>query len=576
MTNEKEWTVMIYFAGDNNLSIDMAKALFELEEIIAPIKEENSQSNQNLFEKISVLAYFDSNVSCIPPIYFDITGNKKVISLETKTIRDYLKLNTEKPSNHFESSSSEDSIVNFVKWCVEERGHRSKNYALFFSGHSNAFDGNTLLKDDDSENNLSIQGLSSALEKAVEIINADKEETKPIDIIGFDSCVMNLLEIAYEFRDSASYMIGSQGETPGDGWDYRWVVNSFISYRLSASGEIILLTPPEIAQQIIMGYIRNQNQLGMGGRSVDLSVLDLGKIEVLTNKVNQLAKTLSNLIEGYKLKDAYLETQKLSSEENSFSFEGLIENEIKKSILSAHWNCQTFWYEQAIDIQNFCEELLADMKCLKVQFDRFDDGDMDELRKIIDSLIIGGEELIKAVGDSVVETGSCGARFQFANGISLFFPWSILSYRQMVKPYLELEFSQGKGKNWVNFIELFLVNTLRRRDAPIKLQPGYWEPLETPDWLKNYGEDSLKNDTRGTREDRERGTREDRERGTREDKARGTREDRERGTREDRERGLAFIDRFKTLKNFDPDFWNFNRTFPSYYSITKNEDSSDI
>ena len=28
-------------------------------------------------------------------------------------------------------SSSRDSIVNFVKWCVNERGHKAENYALF-------------------------------------------------------------------------------------------------------------------------------------------------------------------------------------------------------------------------------------------------------------------------------------------------------------------------------------------------------------------------------------------------------------------------------------------------------------
>lgn len=33
--NEKEWTIMIYMAGDNNLAVDMAYAMEQIKEVAA-------------------------------------------------------------------------------------------------------------------------------------------------------------------------------------------------------------------------------------------------------------------------------------------------------------------------------------------------------------------------------------------------------------------------------------------------------------------------------------------------------------------------------------------------------------
>ena len=60
----------------------------------------------------------------------------------------------------------------------------------------------------------------------------------------------------------------------------------------------------------------------------------------------------------------------------------------------------------------------------------------------------------------------------------------------------------------------------------------------------------LGNKTRGTREVTKRGTKTDVKRGTKTDVKRGTQTDVKRGT-------LAFLNEFKSFKNYDSDNWDF-------------------
>ena len=42
-------------------------------------------------------------------------------------------------------------------------------------------------------------------------------------LVGFDACLMGMIETAYELREVAPVMVGSEELEPGDGWDYRRV-----------------------------------------------------------------------------------------------------------------------------------------------------------------------------------------------------------------------------------------------------------------------------------------------------------------------------------------------------------------
>jgi Clostripain family len=529
-----DWTIMVYMAGDNNLSQSMASAIND-----AQIRGSVGTSN-----KVSMLAYFDSSVNTIPPLYCDITNSEKFNIYQTDTYQNYIK-----PKPHdVESSSSVDSIINFVKWCIEEKNYKAKNYALFLSGHSNAFDEDTLLIDSNSKTVLTIPELASALRSVHFIINADKDDTKPLDILGFDSCVMGMLEIGYEFRDLAKYFIVSQGETPNAGWNYGNILYDFARNTANKSK-----TTREIAQDIVISYINTQNKFALGGLSADISVWDLDEL----NNVIEKVKNLFDIFRRHLLFDkpqTNLEPEVLNNDEKHTikDFQLIMRQQILKSILWAHWNCQTHWFEQAIDIKDFCDVLFEDFDFLKNQFEalpnfaNLDEEILDYLGSIIENVGNACNEVRSAIaGKCVIGLGIVGADYQYSNGMSLFFPWTSRAFELMKSPYLSLSFASKRGGFWINFLEDYLRESLRRNDSGVTKQIP-WVNVGSTEATSN-GETT---DPRGVRTDLPRGVRTDLPRGVRTDLPRGVRTDLPRGI-------AAFMNTFKTVKNYDSDNWEY-------------------
>ena len=43
---------------------------------------------------------------------------------------------------------------------------------------------------------------------------------KKLDVIGFDACLMSMLEVGYAMRDVGNTLVGSEELEPGPGWKY--------------------------------------------------------------------------------------------------------------------------------------------------------------------------------------------------------------------------------------------------------------------------------------------------------------------------------------------------------------------
>jgi hypothetical protein len=59
-----------------------------------------------------------------------------------------------------------------------------------------------------------------------------------MDVIGFDACLMSMLETAYAFRRSASLLVSSEELEPGAGWDYVPIIRSLVSQPKISSVEL--------------------------------------------------------------------------------------------------------------------------------------------------------------------------------------------------------------------------------------------------------------------------------------------------------------------------------------------------
>lgn len=132
--------------------------------------------------------------------------------------------------------------------------------------------------DDQSGNHISTPQLGLALQE----ISAQF----PVDILGFDACLMQMAEVLYEYADYAKYTVASEDLEPGEGWDYTGMLKALDS---SAS-------PKQMGMDIVDAYLSYYEQTG---QSVTLSVVDHAKLIPLTEEIRNLARSL-NLTPGLK------------------------------------------------------------------------------------------------------------------------------------------------------------------------------------------------------------------------------------------------------------------------------------
>jgi len=249
---EKEWTIMIYMAGDNNLAVDMAYAM---EQIKGAGGE--GPDRPNLF------VYYDGNSPSIPTMYCDFSESNRPRYVRSFKVTDKL---YPVPQKQNENAADRKSVLNFVDWCVNKvevengsgqfsNGRRAKKYVLIFSGHSLGFQDIGLFKDETSGKSMKMDDLFYLLEQIVRTedelvqyvkawgledeVDKKRETTvllgQKIDILGFDSCVMGMLEVGYQFGEVERTMIASEGSVPSAGWTYAKILGSLT--RADANGK---------------------------------------------------------------------------------------------------------------------------------------------------------------------------------------------------------------------------------------------------------------------------------------------------------------------------------------------------
>jgi len=448
--DKKQWTIMVYMAGDNDLNEDMVKRLIEMRSIF------DKPANRIRTQKIGLCAYFDGDNPMIVTKQFNFT----------KGISGFSSGNLSRGNN----SANPLTIKEFVSWCVNIQGVTAENYALFLSGHGDGFQQTSFLKDTGSSEFMTIKGLKKILGE----INAEILHSQKLNLLGFDSCVMNTIEVANEFKDVAELIVGSQGYLPTTGWSYENIVNNLIS--LDSQSKI---GKEDIAAAVVSAATESNKQYSeLTKRSLDMSVYEPSetKFAAVLTAIDDLAQTLQNAIK---------------SQPNP-ELESIKRKPVKKVLLAAHWKCQGFLFDQSVDIIDFCENLRAE--CFGTMFqigttlkyagielidvtldgnenisevDIFSDISVEDKEKYTDVLEtletlkeIARVSLVlsKKVDDCILKCCFSGPDFQFSNGLSLFFPWSKTTL-DMVKPKMDdLNFKSSK---WLEFLKDYLVETCR-------------------------------------------------------------------------------------------------------------------
>jgi Clostripain family len=196
-----------------------------------------------------------------------------------------------------QESANGNALASFMRWALTE-APKSDYLLLVLWGHAYEFEIGR------SVNRTKIDGLDFGELTSV-LDGFTRYYKKPLDIIGFDACDLATIEMAYQLRTSAQYLLASEIGIPIPGWPYRRIlkrINDPIGRQMG---------PAELGSYIVRRYCESYVP---AKATVALSLLDLSYAEDVKELAGKLARRLAiaigdDLDERSRIYDMFLRSQ---------------------------------------------------------------------------------------------------------------------------------------------------------------------------------------------------------------------------------------------------------------------------
>lgn len=365
----KSWAMYTYIAGDNNLSNAGLEDICEMEDA-------GSSADTHVAVQIDTEGELNGSIRYeISEPDFEGRSHRTVI--------------TRLPE---QNTGNPKYLAEFARWAVHR--YPAENQLLVVWNHGAGFM-HTPTRDigyDDSSRGdaLTMGELRWALEKA----GFGAGDAGKLAILGFDACLMNMLEVAYEFVGLTDLIVGSQQTEPGDGWPYDKVIEGMKGAPKRA----------DVAAHIVKTYIADYKESGTSG--VTQSALDLAKLDPVGKAVDELGLHLLRTIADNK-----------------------------GAILEARVKTQGYAEPTYVDMLDMVNHLAE---------------------KIRDDRVLGAcAQVRKTVEDAIVLNGKYGGSVTHSCGLSIWYPLLKVDYVTRRSEYVALRYSKTY-KNWSRFLDVML------------------------------------------------------------------------------------------------------------------------
>jgi len=272
-----KWTFMVYLDADNDLESAGIKDFLEM-------AQAGSDENINIVVQMDRVDGYSSD-------YDDWSTCKRFLVLKNMVpdknnqISDIGEVNMGNPS----------TLNDFINWSTNN--YPAEKYALIFWNHgdgwrkkniqnnsnirktkkfnnSNSYNKGVCYDESSSDDVLYMSEVKSVL-----INNENK-----IDIVGFDACLMGMMEVAYQIKNTgAKVMIASEELEPGDGWPYDTILSELKN---------IYSTSNSSANEAKIGSIVVEKYFSFYNNNETQSAVDLTKIDDLAGIVSNFASTI--------------------------------------------------------------------------------------------------------------------------------------------------------------------------------------------------------------------------------------------------------------------------------------------
>jgi len=219
VTEEPKWTFMVYLDADNTLESAGIDDFLEMADV-------GSSPDVNIVVQMDRTAGYDNT-------YGDWAGTRRFLIQKNDTPATTPLVDLEEAN-----MGHPDTLQDFVLWAVQN--YPAQHYALSIWNHGAGW--RSLLEELQSRALSRTLGEEGVTMRTVALDDTDNDvlymsevqsalqatEVK-LDVVGFDACLMGMVEVAYALRNVAGYVVGSEWLEPGDGWPYDTILTELTS-----------------------------------------------------------------------------------------------------------------------------------------------------------------------------------------------------------------------------------------------------------------------------------------------------------------------------------------------------------
>ena len=241
------WTFMVYLDADNSL------------DSFGPINLQQMSDGLALGASVNVVVLMDR--LNLPAYVYEVTHQ------QIKTVQSLGEVDMGSP----------ETLTSFAMFAMKT--YPATRFFLDLWDHGGGCTG--VCWDESSGHHLSPHDV----EKAVAL--AESSVKKHVQVVGFDACMMGMVEVCYELKDVTDVVVGSEIVIPGYGWPYTQLMAYLCNYPTADAYNL----SSELVKEYVAFYPRS---------TVQLSAINEASIPDLTESLDSFANTLKGNVYAYQ------------------------------------------------------------------------------------------------------------------------------------------------------------------------------------------------------------------------------------------------------------------------------------
>ncbi len=270
----KDWTVAVFLNADNNLDP-------------FGVEDQQEMAKVGSSDFLNIVSLIDREHGPAQINYIEKNNIKKIKDMGEMDMGDYRQ------------------FVEFAKFVKEN--YPAKHYCFTIWNHGSGWKNKGtsaiyrgISYDDSSNNHITNAQLGIAVAEVSKILG------QKIDILNFDACLMQMVEVAHAVKDNVVYMVASEELEPGKGAPYDDILR----------GVKAGMTPQAYALNWVNAFAKSYNGGSQGFDESTQSALDMSKFGPVVDSVNGLAKALMTGKNTMIVKAALAKVQKFGDPGN--------------------------------------------------------------------------------------------------------------------------------------------------------------------------------------------------------------------------------------------------------------------